>query len=76
MSYILYNIINDIKCQIKNIYYIGNTIHPQPSVSNAFTYRGSDIQPQQDVDHIVGVGSRHEGGLGDGLVIMYFYKLW
>ncbi len=52
--------------------YIGNTVHPQPSLTNAFTYRGSDIEPFTDSDHITGVGQRQEGGLGDGLVIMYF----
>ena len=52
--------------------YIGNTVHPQPSLTNAFTYRGSDIEPFTDSDHITGVAQRQEGGLGDGLVIMYF----
>jgi len=52
--------------------YIGNNVHPQPSLSNEFTYKGSDIEPQTDTDHITGVGSRHNGGLGDGLMILFF----
>ena len=56
----------------QTIGYIGNTVHPQAALSNAFTYRGTETQMYQQSDYVTGIARHDQGGNGSGMLLIYF----